>query len=481
MTPADTQLRERIFIKVDELLHASQKGLSSYAGTDLRVAVLLCIEDDPKQLRIIDPYRILESSKGALKEYFQDPLNRGFENSAKLGNRLHNDRIPEISGMVAYAQQSQSIHYQIWFAERPTDISHENSIRHWLASAARSLSYEVALGCPLHTQSAKIALENYSLYAVEHSIATEYAYRRQKAPHRDLMSILETVAEISLAKEEAAPTTGEIIFTDAEYLQNQLFQLEFSPRPLLRNHKHLSKLLHGLWKGVCLLSCGHELWGISRDTDLPYDLFLRVVFQSGIAAVFLAGQSCSPALEICTVNLGRYQARHIQARLPGLKGVLLDSGLDEARAASVENNLSILCSEIAGHHHGATIVLETSDSPLTISGQHVTPTQLDIPALRALSEVDGALHLNREGRLKAFGCLLDGMSSLYEDRARGSRFNSALRFTETHADCLVIVVSSDGPITVFWEGRRLGAGQLRDLREYVEINPPLFDAWSLQP
>ena len=42
-----------------------------------------------------------------------------------------------------------------------------------------------------------------------------------------------------------------------------------------------------------------------------------------------------------------------------------------------------------------------------------------------------------------------------ENRARGSRYNSALRYTRLHGDAVVVVVSSDGPVSVFVNGEDL--------------------------
>jgi hypothetical protein len=52
---------------------------------------------------------------------------------------------------------------------------------------------------------------------------------------------------------------------------------------------------------------------------------------------------------------------------------------------------------------------------------------------------------------------LDGHTIPGEDRARGARFNSALRFTAENANLIVVVVSVDRPISVIQEGVELNA------------------------
>ena len=72
-----------------------------------------------------------------------------------------------------------------------------------------------------------------------------------------------------------------------------------------------------------------------------------------------------------------------------------------------------------------------------------------------MASVDGALFLNPEGEVHAFGCLLDGDPSSGENRARGSRYNSAIRYTEMHEGTAVLVGSSDGGVTLIWEGQQI--------------------------
>lgn len=66
---------------------------------------------------------------------------------------------------------------------------------------------------------------------------------------------------------------------------------------------------------------------------------------------------------------------------------------------------------------------------------------------KSLAKVDGALHLGADLHLHGFASLLDGRSYPGEDRARGARYNSALRYTNEHENVIVVVVSSDLPVS----------------------------------
>ena len=65
-----------------------------------------------------------------------------------------------------------------------------------------------------------------------------------------------------------------------------------------------------------------------------------------------------------------------------------------------------------------------------------------------LGGVDGAVILGPDGRCHAFGVILDGDASAGQgDPARGSRYNSAVRYQRTRATrSLLVVISDDGTV-----------------------------------
>ena len=118
------------------------------------------------------------------------------------------------------------------------------------------------------------------------------------------------------------------------------------------------------------------------------------------------------------------------------------------------------CAE--SHEHGCTLVIDLNEQPVEISGQRLEkPLDLRLPQnldlSKSLAKVDGALHIGADENLHGFACLLDGRTVPGEDRARGARYNSALRFTSEHENIVVVVVSSDRPVSVIQEGVEINA------------------------
>jgi hypothetical protein len=141
---------------------------------------------------------------------------------------------------------------------------------------------------------------------------------------------------------------------------------------------------------------------------------------------------------------------------------LLESNLDFATGQELFQIISRIVHTAEREKYGCTLVIDFNDTPIEIAGQK-SEQALDLKEERflklseSLAKLDGALHIGADLRLHGFACLLDGLAVPGEDRARGARFNSALRFTAIHPNLIIVVVSVDRPISVIKEGLELNA------------------------
>ncbi|HEU4512097.1 MAG TPA: diadenylate cyclase [Nocardioidaceae bacterium] len=79
----------------------------------------------------------------------------------------------------------------------------------------------------------------------------------------------------------------------------------------------------------------------------------------------------------------------------------------------------------------------------------IDPQPIGSRMLRALTKIDGAVLLTPDGTCHAVGVILDGIATGVGDPGRGSRYNSAVRYTAaSSAPCLIVIVSDDGMIDV---------------------------------
>lgn len=80
------------------------------------------------------------------------------------------------------------------------------------------------------------------------------------------------------------------------------------------------------------------------------------------------------------------------------------------------------------------------------------PCKLTADLLRHLTPIDGAVLIGVDGICYAIGVILDGIATDKGDSSRGARFNSAIRYVETHKEnkqkSMAIVISEDGGIDI---------------------------------
>jgi DNA integrity scanning protein DisA with diadenylate cyclase activity len=165
-----------------------------------------------------------------------------------------------------------------------------------------------------------------------------------------------------------------------------------------------------------------------------------------------------------------------------LEEALIESKVDPANIHILFKIVLEIVSRACNLKHGCSIVIDLENSNTQIPGQQLeTPVDLRQEAFldlaKSLAKVDGALHIGADLHLHAFACLLDGLAVPGEDRARGARFNSALRFTAMHDNLIVVVVSSDRPVSVIQRGVELTAQcEWNPFTECIG-EPPTLEEW----
>ena len=187
------------------------------------------------------------------------------------------------------------------------------------------------------------------------------------------------------------------------------------------------------------------------------------------------------------VDRASKRAASLVAELEELTGrrveeVLLESQLDPTDSSTLFKIISTIVHHAEIQKYGCTIVVDLNDQPVTISGQRLERAldlrqSQDLELTKSLAHVDGALHVGSDLKLHGFACLLDGQSIVGENRARGARYNSALRFTAVHADIIVVVVSSDRPVSIIHSGVEISAACQWKPMSCRIIEPIHLDRW----
>ncbi len=381
----------------------------------------------------------------------------------------------QLTGLISRGGRSRSIFYQMWFTEHHPDMCSIGPTERWLEHAVWLLSHDVASEDAAYLNTSGYALREYATHAVRDFIVDELNVALGMDIQLRVYPVLDAVLGISRTQEEGVSPSGKIVFVEPSSMKGIDFLVRFLPieKPYLTNFKHVVKLIQAV-KGSSrkLISDGKTIDGISTG-KMPAH-YLAADFQNG------HGFFCINDKPVCSFFDGAFHSSTRKTILVELEEVLIESPLvDPARKSSIYGKIMEMVHSAIVKKHGCTIVIDLNNPPLKLAGQKIDPP-LDLTdpehfdLAKSLSKLDGALHLSANLKIRGFACILDGLSIPNEDRARGARFNSALRFTARNPNTIVVVVSADRPASLIQEGVELTAHcAWRPISSHVPAPPPI--------
>ena len=457
-------------------------GLAHFSGPSRVGVIFTVMPDDP--VRIYDPQNLLRGHEPKFKELYleTDAWRRNAEISSaknRFGHMLPEKNL-ELAGLISYGGRSSSVYYQMWFSEHHPDMCCISPTERWLEHAAWRFSHDIANAKELYTGISGSFLSEYSTHAVRDYIVDEMNVILGMDSQIRVYPILDAVIEISRTPEEKAWPRGELIFVEPRTLGELEFVARFPEmeQPSLANFKHVRKLLLAVENSDRkLVSDGKAIVGIITN-HLP-EFCIVADFRGRHGFLRLNDNP------VCSFSAGGFRSTTLKAKLVEFEEALLESNLDPSPGSTLFKIVSNIVHAAETEKHGCTIVVDLNSPPVKISGQMLSqPLSLQEPALselaKSLSKVDGALHIGADLNLHGFACLLDGRSVPGEDRARGARFNSALRFTTEHNNIIVVVVSADRPVSVIQEGVEVSAQcQWKPVSSCITM-PESLEAWIVQ-
>lgn len=436
-----------------------REGLSLFSGPSRTAAVFAIAPDAP--VLLYDPENLLRGHEPKFKELYLDSDKWRTDVHMNPNKRHFAHMFPEknlqLAGLISFGARSSSVAYQMWFTEHHPDMCCTGPTERWLEHAAWRFSHDIANEAELYTGISGTFLREYAMHAVRDYIVDEMNVKLGMDTHIRVYPILDAVLGISRTREENAWPRGEIVFSETWMLDRTEFLAKFpeTEQPALDNLKHVRKLLSAVENSVCkLASNGRTITGIISE-NLP--VFSLVADFRGHHGFLRLNDTA-----ICSFSDGRFRSTTHRAKLVELEEALLESGRVRDNGGDLFRTVADIVHEAESCKYGCTIVVDLNDPPVPISGQKlVHPLDLHQPKLldlaKSLAKVDGALHIGIDLQLHGFGCLLDGRAFPGEDRARGARYNSALRFTAEHDHILVVVVSVDRPVSLIQQGIEVNA------------------------
>lgn len=462
-----SQWRRSIYNILDGL----SDGLSHFAGAS-RVALIICLERN-EPFYILDPQNLLDGHQPRLKDLFksfQDTVSHNLRSEFDPAND------PQLTGLIAYGGSCTTLPFQMWFTEEHPDICSKGPTLRWLEYAATQLCADFSQDAGLRNDTSSYVLQGYAQHAIRDYIIDKRSEALGMDTYLRIYPTLNAILGISNTREEGAWPRGKIAFVEPRLLQHVQFLASF-PRmeqPLLVNLRHCRKTLQAVENtDRYLISDGCTLAGIAAG-ELPPGTIVAT-FEGNHGLVTLDNEL------ICSFASGNFLATNRRPNLVQLEEALFESTVTPEQRHSLFQYTTRVVVRARERKHGCTLVLDLNTIPRNIAGQTLqAPLDLSLPEnidiACSLAKVDGALHISKTSTLLGFACLLDGRAVPGENRARGARFNSALRFTALHKNIIAIVVSSDRPVSVIQHGVELTAQCSWKPISY-NCTPPLLSDW----
>ena len=458
-------------------LDGLREGLTQFSGPSRAALIYAVTPEDP--LRIYDPHGLLRGHEPKLENIYSG--SKEWQQVVSDPDRELPDEVLrqdlELAGLITLGGRSRSIMYQMWFTEHHPNICSTGPTKRWLEHATRLLSQDFACGNMLSIGTSGYVLQDCSRHAVRDHIVDARNMMMGWDTRLRIYPILEAVLEISKTREEGQRPFGRLVFVEPSSLADLLFLARFPAmeQPSLRNTKHARKLLQSVEHSPCMLiSDGNNILGVARG-PLP-EFSVVADFKGGHGMLSLNSDP------VCSFFDGAYHSTNRKPNLVQLEEALLEPDLDDNTRHELFRIVHQLVGSAQERKHGCALVLDLGETPLHISGQHLTsPLDLMDPESLALAnslaKLDGALHIGADLHLHGFACLLDGRSVPGENMGRGARFNSALRFSADHEDIIVVVVSSDRPASTIQRGTELTAQCEWSPLYRCLTSPPLLKDW----
>lgn len=466
--------------KIQSIFHIHDglcDGLSHFSGPSRAALVYVEEPDDP--VRIYDPQKLLEGYEPMLERLYlrSDKWRKNLPDlrHMRLFGQIFPEKNLDMAGLISWGGRTRSIFYQMWFTEHHPTMCSIGPTERWLEHAVCLLAHDYANEDWFYTRNSQYVLREYATHAVRDYIRDKLDMKFGLDSRMEVYSVLDAVLGISKTREEGAWPRGTLAFIDQSMIPETPFLVRF-PHPerlKLTNFKHARKLLLAVENSQHrLISDGWHIIGVACG-NLP-DCRITAEYRGGYGFLRFSGE------QICSFSDGSFLSSNRKPNLVQLEELLLElpNGTQLYKVASS------IVSRAGEQRHGTTVVLDLNEKPINISGQQLgEPIDLQddkmLELAKSLSKVDGALHIGLDIRLHGFACLLDGRSIPGENRARGARFNSALRFTAEHKNLIVVVVSSDRPVSVIKDGVDLTAKPEWEPVAQLIAQPPTLEEWLL--
>lgn len=454
-----------------------QSGLTKFFGRATRAALIYSSEvAEPGDFLVYDTTGLLDTYKSDIGNYFKS--TKAIPAKTKIAPRAERIQLtPDIAdGIFCLVHQSSEMYFHMWFIERPQTESPTSLLEQWITFAQLPLlRRDEEMNISTQIGGGRLA-EHAAFDVVREVIMQQMFPRTLQGGQADAEIVLESLLEIAAVKEEGSGCSGTLAIFD----RNPAFQpkVDYPLRtPVsIDKFKHVRKFLTATSDEYQLVAVAGNIVGFSHKNSLNAPLL--TVFDKGRLVLSLQNTP------LCQVSNGSFRAIESNWSLDIQKQTQSLSRLNSSAQSEVQELVNTLVTIARNEHFGCTLLLDSGGDPdrRALSGQQLDErVPLNSSTLRLFADmckVDGAVHVDvKELSICAFACLLDGESGAKEELSRGARFNSAQRYSRKAADMVILVVSEDGPVTIFENGETAVAIEKYVRDHECKHSPPRLSEW----
>lgn len=254
---------------------------------------------------------------------------------------------------------------------------------------------------------------------------------------------------ISSLKYEGDSSIGKLIICKEDH-PNIDIVLKLTTPVKLGDHRRVRKLLEVTSENLHLYSNGDDILGLAR---------LKGVYDSTHEDLFIVNFSGPHKWELIHDSHVMMIVEYTNPSLPKLK--VDKSNFDDILKRIFQNISEDDLKKLWGvvirsteQKHGALIVItsdaETEAKRLALQSTKIEPILLNNDLIGNVTSIDGAILLDIHGICHSIGVILDGIATSKGSSARGSRYNSAVRYVEMHErKCVAVIISEDGMVDLY--------------------------------
>ena len=289
----------------------------------------------------------------------------------------------------------------------------------------------------------------------------ELTFRAAHAGGGPMPQVFDALNIISSKNHEGEKAGGEILLVTPEHPDLQI-PVDFQDWITLRDHDAARKILEMAQtrnsietdeaKRFYLLTTGESIYGIGR-MDKAYDRDFSEIYTVRFTGhyswellndgkVMMKVRYGHPSLPTKRIDKEVFRD-HVERIFTTTEPVVDALWWVVETAADQKHGTMITISSIAQNEAQRLAGQSTLIKPKLITEKNI---------LLMLTSIDGALLVDPTGTCHAVGVILDGKAVAGQGtRARGSRYNSAIKYIgsgEEKSECLVVVISEDGMINL---------------------------------